>query len=169
MNKRILVATVLTLVCGLSMISPMKSANAAELTTTVRVINHAGAQTVLKAAADAATRLDAPCAIAVVDRGGILVAFDRMDGVRGGSPDLAIGKARTSALLERPTSETEDNINKGRIAFVTVDLPSLRGGVPLVSDGQVVGAVGVAGLNKDNDVKIATEAAEAFAKSASSR
>src|SRR5271155_2961458 len=120
------------------MISPMKSANAAELTRTVRVINHDGAQTVLKAAADAATRLDAPCAIAVVDRGGILVAFDRMDGVRGGSPDLAIGKARTSALLERPTSETEDNINKGRIAFVTVDLPSLRGGVPLVSDGQVV-------------------------------
>jgi glc operon protein GlcG len=169
MNKRILVATVLTLVCGLSMISPMKSANAAELTGTVRIINHDGAQAVLKAAADAASRLEAPCAIAVVDRGGILVGFDRMDGVRGGSPDLAIGKARTSALLERPTSETEDNINKGRIAFVTVDLPSLRGGVPLVSDGQVVGAVGVAGLNKDNDVKIATEAAEAFAKSASSR
>ena len=45
MNNRILVATVLTLVCGLTMISPMKSANAAELTRTVRVINHAGVQT----------------------------------------------------------------------------------------------------------------------------
>jgi glc operon protein GlcG len=169
MNKRIFVATALTLVCGLTMVSPVQSANAAELTGTVRVINHDGAQTVLKAAADAATRLEAPCAIAVVDRGGILVGFDRMDGVRGGSPDLAIGKARTSALLERPTSETEDNINKGRTAFVTADFLSLRGGVPLVVGGQVVGAVGVAGLNKDNDVKIATEAAEAFAKSASSR
>jgi glc operon protein GlcG len=169
MNKRIFVATALTLVCGLSMISPMKSANATELTRAVRVINHDGAQTVLNAAAAAATRLEAPCAIAVVDRGGILVGFDRMDGVWGGSPDLAIGKARASALLERPTSETEDNINKGRTAFVTADFLSLRGGVPLVVGGHVVGAVGVAGLNKDNDVKIATAAAEAFAKSASSR
>ena len=169
MIKSVFVATALTLVFGLSMISPIKGANAAELTETVKVINHDGAQTVLKAAAEAATRLKAPCAIAVVDRGGILVAFDRMDGVRGGSPDLAIGKARASALLERPTSETEDNINKGRTAFVTADFLSLRGGVPLVAGGQVVGAVGVAGLNKDNDVKIATAAAEAFAKSASSR
>jgi glc operon protein GlcG len=151
------------------MISTTKSADAAELTETVRVIDQDGAQTVLKAAADAAIRLKAPCAIAVVDRGGILVAFDRMDGVRGGSPDLAIDKARTSALLERPTSETEDNIDKGRTAFVTAGLMALRGGVPLLAGGQFVGAVGVAGLNKDNDVKIATEAAEAFAKSASSR
>jgi glc operon protein GlcG len=168
MNKRLLFATTLTLVCGLSVISTMKSADAAELTETVRVIDQGGAQTVLKAAADAAMRLKAPCAIAIVDRDGILVAFDRMDGVRAGSPDLAIGKARTSALLQRPTSETEDNINKGRTAFVTAGLSSLRGGVPLLAGGQFVGAVGVAGLNKDNDVKIATEAAEAFAKAASS-
>jgi glc operon protein GlcG len=168
MNKRMFVATALTLVCGLTIISLIK-ANAAELTGTVRVINHAGVQTVMKAAAEAATRLEAPCAIAVVDRGGILVGFDRMDGVRGGSPDLAIEKARASALLERPTSETENSINKGRTAFVTADFLSLRGGVPLVAGGEVVGAIGVAGLNKDNDVKIATAAAEAFAKSASLR
>ena len=167
MNKRLLAATTLTLLCGLSIIPTLKRADAAELTATVRVINQDGAQAVLKAAADAATRLKAPCAIAVVDRDGILVAFDRMDGVRAGSPDLAIGKARTSALLQRPTSETEDNINKGRTAFVTAGLSSLRGGVPLLAGGQFVGAVGVAGLNKDNDVKIATEAAAAFAKSAS--
>jgi glc operon protein GlcG len=169
MNKCILVATTLILVCGLSTISTTKGANAAELTETVKVINQDGAQMVLKAAADTATRLKAPCAIAVVDRSGILVAFDRMDGVRGGSPDLAIGKARASALLERPTSEIEDSTNQGRTAFVTAGFLSLRGGVPLLAGGQVVGAVGVAGLNKDNDVKIATEAAEAFAKSASSR
>jgi glc operon protein GlcG len=168
MNKRLRAATTLTLLCGLSIIPTLKHADAAELTATVGVINQDGAQAVLKAAIDAAARLKAPCAIAVVDRDGILVAFDRMDGVRAGSPDLAIGKARTSALLQRPTSETEDNINKGRTAFVTAGLASLRGGVPLLAGGQFVGAVGVAGLNKDNDVKIATEAAAAFAKSASS-
>jgi glc operon protein GlcG len=167
MNKRLRAATTLTLLCGLSIIPTLKHADAAELTAIVGVINQDGAQAVMKAAIDAATRLKAPCAIAVVDRDGILVAFDRMDGVRAGSPDLAIGKARTSALLQRPTSETEDNINKGRTAFVTAGLSSLRGGVPLLAGGQFVGAVGVAGLNKDNDVKIATEAAAAFAKSAS--
>jgi glc operon protein GlcG len=169
MNKRILVATPLILACGLSMIATTKSSDAAELTDTTRVINQDGAQTVLRAATDAATRLKAPCAIAVVDRSGILVAFDRMDGVRGGSPDLAIGKARASALLERPTSEIEDNTNQGRTAFVTAGFLSLRGGVPLVAGDQVAGAVGVAGLDKDNDVKIATAASDAFAKAASSR
>jgi glc operon protein GlcG len=148
------------------MITTMKIAAAAELTQTASIISHAGARAVLQAAIEAATRLKAPCAIAVVDQSGILVGFDRMDDVRAGSPDLAIGKARAAALLQRSTSEIEDNTNQGRTAFVTAGFLTLRGGVPLLAGHQVVGAVGVAGLNKDNDVKIATEAAGAFAKAA---
>ncbi len=74
-----------------------------------------------------------PCssAIAVVDLAGDLLAFQRMDGVRPASADLAIEKARTAARLQRPTAEIEDNINRGRTAFVTAGIAALRGGVPI--------------------------------------
>ena len=84
-----------------------------------------------------------------------------MDGVRPDSVDLAIGKARTAARLQRPTAEIEDNINQGRTAFVTAGIMSLRGGVPVRVDGQIVGAVGVAGLSKETDTEIATTASAA--------
>jgi hypothetical protein len=80
-----------------------------------------------------------------------------------GSPDLAIGKARTSALLRRPSAETESAVNNGRPAFATSGLMTLRGGAPLMAGAKVVGAVGIASLDKDNDVKIAQAAAAAFA------
>jgi glc operon protein GlcG len=134
-------------------------------TVTVKVISEAGAQRALSAAEHEAEKLHAPCAIAVVDSSGILVAFLKMDGVRAGSPDLAIGKARTSALLQRPSAETEDNVDKGRVAFVTSGFMTLRGGVPLLAGNEVVGAIGVASLSKDNDVAIAQAAAAAFAES----
>jgi glc operon protein GlcG len=136
---------------------------AADPTVAAKVISEAGAQQVLSVAEHEAEALHAPCAIAVVDTSGILVAFLKMDGVRAGSPDLAIGKARTSALLQRPSSETESAVNGGRSAFATSGLMTLRGGVPLMAGAQVVGAVGIASLNKDNDVKIAQAAAAAFA------
>jgi glc operon protein GlcG len=136
---------------------------AADPTVAAKVISEAGAQQVLIAAEHEAEALHAPCAIAVVDTSGILVAFLKMDGVRAGSPDLAIGKARTSALLQRPTAETESAVNDGRPAFITSGLMALRGGVPLMAGAEVVGAVGIASRDKDNDVKIAQAAAAAFA------
>lgn len=144
-------------------------AHAADQTLAVNVVSEAGAQQVLMAAEQEALKLNAPCAVAVVDTSGILVAFLKMDGVRAGSPDLAIGKARTSALLQRPSAETENNVDNGRIAFVTGGFMTLRGGVPLMTNGVPVGAVGVASLNKDNDVTIAETAATAFASSSSRR
>jgi glc operon protein GlcG len=136
---------------------------AADPTVSVKTISEAGAKQAVEAAEQTAEKLHAPCAIAIVDRSGILVALLKMDGVREGSPDLAIGKARTSALLQRPSAETETNINEGRTAFVTSGLMSLRGGTPLMAGKEVVGAIGIAGLNKDTDVAIAESAAAAFA------
>jgi glc operon protein GlcG len=136
---------------------------AVDPTVTVKVISEAGAQHALAAAEQEAEKLQAPCAIAVVDSSGTLVAFLKMDNVRAGSPDLAIGKARTSALLQRPSAETEDNVDKGRVSFVTSGLMTLRGGVPLLAGKEVVGAIGVASLSKDNDVAIAQAAAADFA------
>ena len=131
-------------------------------TISVTVLNQSGAQTVLEAAKDSAQRRNAPSAIAVVDFAGDLLAFQRMDNVRSASADLAIEKARTAARLQRPTAETEDSINQGRTAFVTADIMALRGGVPVLVNGEVVGAVGVAGSNKDTDTEIAETAAAAF-------
>jgi glc operon protein GlcG len=151
-----------TFVC-LSFLIGGGDSRAADPTVAEKVISEAGAQQVLIAAEHEAEALHAPCAIAVVDTSGILVAFLKMDGVRAGSPDLAIGKARTSALLQRPTAETESAVNDGRPAFITSGLMTLRGGVPLMAGAEVVGAVGIASRDKDNDVKIAQAAAAAFA------
>jgi glc operon protein GlcG len=156
-------------VCLLPLVVASCCARAADQTLTMSVVSEAGAQQVLMAAEQEARKLNAPCAIAVVDTSGILVAFLKMDGVRAGSPDLAIGKARTSALLQRPSAETENNVDNGRIAFVTGGFMTLRGGVPLMANGVPVGAVGVASLNKDNDVTIAEAAAAAFASTSPSR
>ena len=88
-----------------------------------------------------------------------LLAFQRMDHVRPASTDLAIDKARTAARLQRPTEEVEDNINRGRTAFVTAGIVALRGGAPIRVNGQVVGSVGIAGLSKETDTAIANAAA----------
>jgi glc operon protein GlcG len=134
-------------------------------TINVMVLDQAGAQTVLRAAKESAQQRNAPSAIAVVDPAGDLLAFERMDGVRPASADLAIEKARTAARLRRPTAEIEDNINNGRTAFITANIAALRGGVPIRVSGEVVGAVGVAGLSKETDTEIANTAAAALSSS----
>ena len=134
-------------------------------TVKITVLDQAGAQTVLQAAKESAQQRNAPSAIAVVDPAGDLLAFQRMDGVRPASADLAIGKARTAARLRRPTAEVEDNVNQGRTAFITADIMALRGGMPIRVNGEVVGAVGVAGLSKDTDTAIANTAAAALSPS----
>src|SRR5712671_5501279 len=128
-------------------------------TINVMTLDQAGAETVLQAARESAQQRNAPSAIAVVDPAGDLLAFQQMDGVRPASADLAIQKARTAARLQRPTAEIEDNINQGRTAFVTAGIPVLRGGMPIRVSGEVVGAVGVAGLSKENDTETANTAA----------
>src|SRR6266566_4251778 len=131
-------------------------------TINVMTLDQAGARTVLQAARESAQQRSAPSAIAVVDPAGDLLAFQRMDHVRPASAGLAIEKARTAARLQRPTEEVEDNINRGRTAFVTAGITALRGGVPVRVNGQVVGAVGVAGRSKETDTDIANAAAAAL-------
>jgi glc operon protein GlcG len=127
----------------------------------VTILDQAGAQTVLQSARESAQRWNAP-SIAVGDPAGDLLAFQRMDGVRPASADLAIQKARTAARLQRPTAEIEDSINQGRTAFVTAKIMALRGGMPVRVNGEVVGAVGIAGTSKETDAEIARTAATAL-------
>jgi glc operon protein GlcG len=151
---------------GIGMLATVLCLSVRAQTINVLVLDQAGAQTVLRAARESAQQRNAPSAIAVVDPAGDLLAFQRMDGVRPASVDLAIGKARTAARLRRPTAEIEDGINQGRTAFITSNIAALRGGVPIRVSGEVVGAVGVAGLSKETDTEIANTAAETLSSSA---
>jgi glc operon protein GlcG len=150
---------------SIGILATMFCSAAGAQTINVMVLDQAGAQTVLQAASEIAQQRNAPSAIAVVDPAGDLLAFRRMDGVRPASADLAIEKARTAARLRRPTAEIEDNINQGRTAFVTAGIAALRGGMPIRVNGEVVGAVGVAGLSKETDTAIADTAAAALSPS----
>jgi glc operon protein GlcG len=147
---------------GIGMLATVFASSVGAQTINVIALDQAGAEMVLHAAEQSAQQRNAPSAIAVVDPAGDLLAFERMDGVRPASVDLAIEKARTAARLRRPTEETEDSINQGRTAFVTAGIMALRGGVPIRVNGKVVGAVGVAGLSKQTDTVIATTAATAL-------
>lgn len=103
--------------------------------------------------------------VAVVDDGGNLVAVERIDGTFGASGPISIGKARTAVLFQKPTSFFEDVINKGRTAMTTVgDFTPLKGGVPVVVDGQIAGAVGVSGAaSAGEDEELAVLGAAAVA------
>ena len=84
-------------------------------------------------------------AIAVVDNGGNLVYLERLDGTFAASAEVAIKKANTAALFKAPSSKLENSINGGRQALITVGHTFLQGGIPIMVDGQVVGAIGVSG------------------------
>ncbi|NPT55333.1 heme-binding protein [Paraburkholderia elongata] len=95
-------------------------------------------------------------AIAVVDDGGHLLALLRLDGCAPIGAYIATEKARTAALGRRESKQYEDMINGGRTAFLSVPLAgTLEGGVPVVVDGQVIGAVGVSGVKADQDAQVA--------------
>ncbi|MFL6664410.1 MAG: GlcG/HbpS family heme-binding protein [Rhizobacter sp.] len=95
--------------------------------------------------------------IAIVDDGGHLLWLQRLDGAAPLSAHIAPAKARTSALGRRESRFYEDMINQGRPAFLSVPLVDglLEGGVPVVVDGHVVGAVGVSGVKSAEDAQIA--------------
>lgn len=101
--------------------------------------------------------------VAVVDDGGHLLALLRLDGCAPVGAYIAPEKARTAALGRRESKQYEDMINGGRTAFLSAPLvATLEGGVPIVVDGQVVGAVGVSGVKPDQDSQVARFAANSL-------
>ena len=95
-------------------------------------------------------------AIAVVDNHGFLVYYERMDDTQTGSVDVAIDKAKAAALYRRPTKAFEDGIGKGRNALLGLrGATPIEGGVPIMTGGKVIGAIGVSGANADQDAAAA--------------
>lgn len=95
--------------------------------------------------------------IAIVDAGGHLLWLQRLDGAPPISAQIAPAKAHTSALGRRESKAYEDIINGGRVSFLSAPgiAAMLEGGVPILVDGQVVGAVGVSGVKSSEDAEIA--------------
>lgn len=94
--------------------------------------------------------------IAVVDDGGHLVALERMDKAQKASIDIAIGKAKAASMFRRPSAALEEAIAKGRNALLSVEGYALmQGGMPIVVNGEVIGAIGVSGVQSTQDEQIA--------------
>ena len=151
----------------LSAFSGLQLAQGADLTSQ-SVLTLEGAKHVAAAAVAYAHAHDAPGAsIAIVDAGGHTIYLERLDGTFGASSDVSIGKARTAANFKHATRALEDSINNGRPALAAViastPFTPLRGGVPILVNGQIVGAIGVSGAaTADQDEEIATAGARAL-------
>lgn len=94
--------------------------------------------------------------IAIVDDGGHLLNLQRLDGAAPISSLIGPAKARTAALGQRETKIYEDIVNNGRTAFLSAPLDGLlEGGVPIIVEGQTIGAVGVSGVKSNEDAQVA--------------
>jgi glc operon protein GlcG len=127
---------------------PMKTKHFLEL---------ADVDSIMSAARDEALRHQWAVSIAVVDDGGHLLSMQRLNGAAPLSAHIAPAKARTAALGRRESKVYEEMINGGRMSFLSVPEVSglLEGGVPIMVDGQCIGAVGVSGVKSSEDAQIA--------------
>lgn len=126
-------------------------------------ITQAQADAVLTAARDAATAAGTAMNIAVVDAGGNLKAFTRMDGAWLGSIDISIKKARTARFFDMPTGAIGELSQPGgplfNIEVSNGGLITFPGGLPISVGGEIIGAVGVSGSTVENDHKVASAGA----------
>ena len=115
------------------------------------------ARRIALAAETEASRNSWPVSIAIVDDGGHLLWFQRLDGASPISAQIATAKAQTPALGRRESKGYEDMINQGRTSFLSAPglAGMLEGGVPIMADGSCVGAVGVSGVKSSEDAQIA--------------
>jgi uncharacterized protein GlcG (DUF336 family) len=134
-------------------------------TGTAPFLTAAGARAVLDAALAAAAGLAVPECVAVVDAGGHLLAFGRSDGARTGSISIALTKAVSAATRKRPTAEEGggDPIMTIRLALAAECLTGIGGGLPILIDGHVVGAIGVSSGTVEEDVTVAKAGLAALA------
>ncbi len=129
-----------------------------------------GARAVLAAAQRRAEEIRVPMDVAVVDEGGHLLAFERMDGAKPASIAISLVKAQAAALRRSATGPamSGDQVNLPTALGLAMANPAqqtpIRGGVPLVVDGQVIGAIGASAGTEDQDLDVARAGAAAIEK-----
>jgi glc operon protein GlcG len=133
-------------------------------TTGSKSITLDGAKKILAEARKYSLSVNAPHggpSIAIVDRGGNLILVERPETTFAGSAMVAYEKAHTAAMFEQPSRNMENSIKGGRTPLITVGYNMLEGGVPIVVNGEIVGAVGVSGAaSSQQDVEIAEAGAK---------
>lgn len=129
------------------------------------VLTNSDVMRIVAAAREEALKNQWAVTIAVVDDGGHPLALERLDGCAPIGGYIAPQKARTAALGRRESKLYEDMINGGRVSFLSAPEISgmLEGGVPVIVEGQVIGAVGVSGVKSDQDAQIARAGIAALA------
>ena len=121
-----------------------------------KIITLEGAKAMMAAAEAEANANNWTVAIAIVDEAGDLIAFHKVDGTQAGSIDVAIAKARTAARLKRPTKALEEAIADGRSTLLAVEgIMPLEGGIPVVVNGETIGAIGASGVTSQQDAQVA--------------
>jgi glc operon protein GlcG len=102
-------------------------------------------------------------AIAIVDPDGTLVYYEKMDNTQLGSAKVAVDKARSAALFKRPTKAFQDRVTSGNAGLPVLALEGavpVQGGIPLVLNGHIVGAIGVSGDSSEHDAQCAQAGAD---------
>jgi glc operon protein GlcG len=127
------------------------------------------ARAILAAAEAKARAIKVPQNIAIMDGGGHLLAFVRMDGAKLSSIEVALTKARAAALRRTPTAPSPSSGERNVVLSLGLSLAtggkltSIRGGLPLLVEGQCVGGIGVSAGTEDEDVEVAQAGVEALA------
>src|SRR5262245_52178640 len=115
------------------------------------------AKKVMTAAEAEAKKNNWPVVIVILDSGGNMVMMQRLDNAQWGSNDIAREKARSAVALRRPTKALQDAIAQGgvNLRLLTIGYSVLEGGIPIVVDGKIIGAVGVSGATSQQDAQTA--------------
>jgi uncharacterized protein GlcG (DUF336 family) len=125
-------------------------------------LTHEGARLMLDAAVEYATKMGVPQCIAIVDEGCNLMAFIRMDGARVLSIQSSQRKAMTAATTGKPTGGIDPAIEVKLAIATGGDMINLKGGLPIMAEGQVIGGIGVGSGHSDQDYDVASAALERF-------
>ncbi|MEO7455534.1 MAG: heme-binding protein [Gemmatimonadaceae bacterium] len=120
------------------------------------VITLAGAKNIMSAAEAEALKGGWKMSIAIVDAAGELVLFHKGDGSRPSNVEFSLAKARTSARFQRPSKGLDSAVTAGRIQYLASSAFPMEGGMPIIVDGQVIGAVGVSGGSSAQDAMVAS-------------
>lgn len=149
---------VLCAVLGLASVGPTAQQLPTRKTLTLDV-----ARRIAAAAETEAKRNNWAVSIAVVDDAGHLMVFHRLDGAKLVATDIAIRKARTAVYFQGPTKTLEQEVAGGRNALLPIEgFMPLEGGIPLMVDGVLVGAIGVSGVTGSQDAQCAQAGANAL-------
>lgn len=127
-------------------------------------VNHEQARKAVAAAVAESRKMNLPMAIAVVDTAGQLVAFERMDNTQTASVAVAQDKAVSAAMYRRPTKVFQDVLAAGGEGLRVLTLRganAVEGGIPLMQDGKIIGAIGVSGGTAQQDGVVAKAGADA--------